>query len=70
MTKITHESLLENGFNFCVFAPIYCGRYSYYLGNLDWSEGEETRKIKPKYFWQKPKYEKIINCNKLNWNDA
>lgn len=69
-TLINHQSLLDSGFESCIFAPIYFSQYSYYLGNLDWSRGEETREIKPKYFWQKPKIEKYTLYNKLNWRDT
>ena len=72
MTEINHKSLLDAGFEPCIFAPIYCGQYSYYLGNLDWTKGETIEIIKPKWwrFWEKPIEKKYTLCNKLNWSDA
>jgi hypothetical protein len=71
-TEINYETLKEAGFEPCIFAPIYLSQYSYYLGNLDWSKGEVTEIIKPKWweFFKKPEIKKYTLCNNLNWNDA
>lgn len=34
---INYENLLKNGFEPCVFAPIYIARYCFYLGDVDWT---------------------------------
>lgn len=36
-TEITHTSLIDAGFQPCIFAPIYFTKYTYYLGDLNWS---------------------------------
>lgn len=33
---ISYDNLLEVGFEPCIFAPIYIGRYCFYLGSVDW----------------------------------
>ena len=68
MTQINHDTLIDVGFQPCIFAPIYITRYTYYLGNIDWSLQERT--IYPKFweFWKKPKTQKF--ANNMNWNDA
>jgi len=57
MTKITYESLLNVGFQPCIFGPIHHTNLSYYLGPLNWELGRQKGK-------------KGILCNLLNWNDV